>query len=110
MNYSLTVQHIELSQLDQQLLNEKLQRLRKLIDYPATIDVVIRHDTHHRQGHVVTCIINMHIDRHHLHIERAATTVQDALDEAITALREGLRKHHDKHTRQRWSIKRWLGW
>lgn len=101
MHYSLTLQHIELSELDRQQLDEKLARLDKLINFPATIALVVRHDTHHRQGDVVTCTITLGLDRHHLHTERTASSVQDAFDEAIGALKQELAKHHDKHKRQR---------
>ncbi len=109
MKYSLTAQHIELSSMDRQLLDEKLNRLQKLLDSPSKISVVIRHDTHHRQGKVVTCTLNIEIDRHHLYAERAAATVQDALDDTLKALKQELLKHHDKHRRQQWSTKRWPG-
>jgi ribosomal subunit interface protein len=101
MQYSLTTQHLELSELDRQQLDEKLARLDKFITTPATVALVVRRDTHHRQGNIVTCTITVDMDRHRIHTERTASSVQDTFDEAIGALKQELVKHHDKHKRQR---------
>lgn len=110
MKYSLTTQHLTLSSLDQQQLDEKLNRLQRFLLHPYTFAVVLRHDTHHRQGAVITCIFTVTMDGRRLHTERVAATVQDAVDAAIGALKKELTKQRDQHKRRRWSIKRWIGW
>jgi ribosomal subunit interface protein len=81
MKYSLSTQNIELTENDQQMLEEKLARLAKLLTPPFHPDIMIKHDRHHRSGDVISCRINVTQAGNVLHIERTGTSVQEALDE-----------------------------
>src|SRR3989344_9641588 len=96
MKYSLSTQNLELTEADQQLLEEKLDRLTKHLIPPFHPEIMIRHDRHHRSGQVISCRINVNQSGKVLHIEREGATVQEALDEALNALKGELTKEHDK--------------
>ncbi len=97
MKYSITTQHIELSEVDLSLLDKKLERMEKYLTPPFHTDVVLRHDTHHRTGITVTCIINIKQGKAVFHAERAGESVQEALDEVIGVLKKELQKKREKH-------------
>lgn len=96
MKYTLTLEHIEISDLDRQQLEEKLDRLYKHIVPPYGIDVLIAHDTHHTQGDVIRCRINIEQEGKVYHVERNENTVQDAIDSVIAALKSELLSSHDR--------------
>ncbi len=96
MKHSLTLEHIEVSDLDREQLETKLDRLYKHILPPYEIDVLIAHDTHHTQGDVIRCRINIEQKGKVYHVERNKDTVQDAIDSVITALRSELLSSHDR--------------
>jgi ribosomal subunit interface protein len=106
VKYSLNVEHIELTELDRRLLDEKLDRLEKYMQPPFTTDVRLVHDTHHEKGQVVTCTINIEQGSKVFHAERTGESIQDALDQAIDALSSELKKQHDKNIRERRTRKR----
>jgi ribosomal subunit interface protein len=101
MKYSLSTQNIELSEADQQLLEEKLGRLTKHLTPPFHPEVMVRHDRHHRSGPVISCRINVTQAGVVLHVEREGATVQEALDQAIDALKNEITKQRDKRRRRR---------
>ncbi len=96
MKHSLTLEHIEISESDKQLLDEKLNRLNKHLLPPYEIDVLIAHDTHHTQGDVVRCRINVEQSGKVYHAERNEGNVQDAIDETLAAIKSELVKEHDR--------------
>lgn len=96
MKHSLTLEHIEVSDLDKKQLEEKLDRLYKHMVPPYEIDVLIAHDTHHTQGNVIRCRINIEQEGKVYHVERNEDTVQDAIDEVIAALKSELVESHDR--------------
>jgi ribosomal subunit interface protein len=101
MKYSLSVKNLDLTENDQRMLEEKLNRLTKHLVPPFHPQVMIRHDRHHRSGTVIYCRINVTQFGVVLHIERAGSTVQEALDEVVLALKQELTKRRDKRRRRR---------
>ena len=106
MHYSLTTQHIDLSAEDTRQIEEKLARIQKYLIPPFHIDIVISHDTHHRQGMVILCRVNVHQGGKVIHAEREAASALTALDECLEALKQELKKARDKQRR----IGRWRDW
>ncbi len=96
MKHSLKLEHIEISDMDRQQLEEKLDRLYKHMVPPYEIDVLIAHDTHHTQGNVIRCRINIEQEGKVYHVERNEDTVQDAIDKVIAALKSELVESHDR--------------
>lgn len=101
MKYNLRTEHLELSDLDHEQIDEKLDRLQKHLEPPFVIDVTLQHDTHHRHGAVVTCTINVEHGKKVFHAERSDNTVQNALDEAVNTLQKELGRAHDKDKHKR---------
>lgn len=97
MKYSITTQHIELSEADLTLLDKKLERIKKYLTPPFNANVVLRHDTHHRTGITVTCTVNIKQGKTVFHAQRAGESIQEALDEVIDVLKRELLKNQDKH-------------
>jgi len=96
MQYSLSLQHLSMSEADEQLLNEKLDRLKKHLLPPYTVQIRFTRSTHHQKGDVVTCIVNIEQGGEVFHAEKDASTMQDALDEVVAALMNNLERAHDK--------------
>lgn len=106
MKYSLALKGIEISDVDRNLLEEKLNRLKKLVKPPFRADIVLSHDKRHRTGSVVKCTINFHYMGTIAHVERTADTAQDAIDECISALKNEIMKNKDKNMKKKWRV----GW
>ncbi|HLC49365.1 MAG TPA: HPF/RaiA family ribosome-associated protein [Candidatus Andersenbacteria bacterium] len=96
MKHSLRVEHIELSETDKEQLESKLGKLEKHLALPYVTDVTISHDTHHTHGNVVRCTIVIEQGKHLYRAERSAETVQNAIDESVSALQSELRSSHDR--------------
>lgn len=96
MKHSLTLEHIAVSDLDKEQLDAKLDRLYKHMVPPYEIDVLIAHDTHHTQGNVIRCRINIEQEGKVYHVERNEDTVQDAIDKVIAALKSELTASHNR--------------
>lgn len=96
MKHSLQLEHIEISEADHQQLEEKIDRLYKHLVPPYVIDVLIAHDTHHTQGNVIRCRINIEQEGKVYHVERSEDSVQDAIDSVIGALKSELLSSHDR--------------
>lgn len=106
MKYSLSLKGVEFSDVDHNLLEQKLNRLKKLVKPPFRADVVLSHDKRHRNGSVVKCTINFHHMGRIDHAERTADTAQDAIDESIGALKNEIMKKKKKNVRKKWRV----GW
>lgn len=100
MKYSLTAQHIELTEADVALLDKKLERMEKYLRPPFHTDVVLRHDTHHRTGDAVVCTINIEQGKTVWHAQRQGESIQEALDEVIAVLKRELIKNRDRRRRR----------
>ncbi len=96
MNYSLSSDHITIPETDKELIDKKLMKLEKLVNEPYMMTVRFRHDTHHKKGDVVTCLINIEQGRRVFHAERSEDSIQTSLDEVIDALKSELSKAHRK--------------
>lgn len=97
MQFNLSSKHIELTDTDKELMQEKLDRIEKHLVPPFTVDVMCSHSTHHNKGDdVVGCRINITQGKKVIHAEREADTVQDALDACIKALKRELIKLREK--------------
>ncbi|MBI4022298.1 MAG: ribosome-associated translation inhibitor RaiA [Candidatus Andersenbacteria bacterium] len=108
MHYSLTTQHIELSAADTRQIDEKLARIQKYLNPPFQIDIVLKHDTHHQQGMVISCRVNVQQGGKVIHAEREAASALTALDECVEALQQELKKAGEKQRRTR-SWRSWFG-
>jgi ribosomal subunit interface protein len=97
MNYTLHLQHAELSDFDKELLEKKLQRLQKHLTPPFGIHVTFERNMHHKGGDIMTCKLDVTLHSHTSHAERESDTIQNALDETIEAIDSELSKQHDKH-------------
>ena len=106
MKYSLSLKGIELSEVDRNLLEQKLNGLKKRVKPPFRADIVLSHDKRHRSGSVIKCTINFHNMGRIDHVERTADTTQDAIDECISALKNEIMKKKDKDARKKWRV----GW
>ncbi len=96
MKYSLSMEHLTVTETDQAMIDKKLTKLEKLVNEPYTMDLRLLHDTHHRNGQVVTCIINLEQGKRVFHAERSSQSIQTSLDEVITAIRHELQKAYKK--------------
>lgn len=96
MKHSLKLERIEISDMDRKQLEEKLDRLHKHLVSPYVIDVLIAHDSHHTQGDVNRCRINIEQEGKVYHAERSEGTVQDAIDSVIAVLKSELLSSHDR--------------
>jgi len=101
MKFNLSTEHITLGESDLQLIQEKLERLEKMLRPPFIVDVRLSHDMHHRQGQVVTCRINIKQGGEVFHAERAADTVQGVIDLTLGATKKELLKYQDKRKQGR---------
>ena len=106
MKYSLSLKGVEISDVDRNLLEQKLNRLKKRVKPPFRADIVLSHDKRHRTGSVVKCTINFHYMGTIAHVDRTADTAQDAIDESIRALKNEIMKKKDKNVKRKWRI----GW
>lgn len=96
MKHSLRTEHIELTEADKEKLEDCLNRLEKHIEPPFVTDVTISHDTHHTHGNVIRCVIMIEHGKKIYRAERSENTVQNAIDEAYSALKSELASDHDK--------------
>lgn len=108
MKYNLHTHHLDLTDLDYEQLEKKLDRLTKFLKTPYTTDVTFKRSTHHNKGQVINCKINISQGKKVVHADRQEGSVQDALDETIDALRHSLAKMHDKEKKKRFSIRNFL--
>lgn len=107
MRYSLTTQHIELSEEDTQQIEEKLSRLTKYTVPPFHVEIVVSHDTHHQLGAVTACRINLKQGGKVFHVERSARVALSAVDACVEALQQELKKAKYKRWRERRSWRSW---
>lgn len=84
---------------DQQLMDSKLNRIKKHLIPPYVADISCTHAQLKSSGETVTCTINIEQGKKVFHAERTADTLQNALDEAVQAISRELAKEHDKHKR-----------
>lgn len=98
MNYSLSSDHIQISEVDKELIGKKIDRLEKYISEPYVLDVRIKHDTHHKEGRVVSCTMNLENGGNVFHAERSEGSVQDAVDRCIEAIKQNAQKEHGKRS------------
>jgi ribosomal subunit interface protein len=96
MKHSLRLEHITLSDTDREQLEEKLNRLEKHVMMPYVTDVTISHDTHHTSGDVIRCTILIEQGKKVFRAERSNSTVQNAIDASIAALKSELLSSHDR--------------
>lgn len=96
MQYSLRTQHIEVTDLDRDQLDHKLDRIKKHLMPPFTIDISIERETLHSSGETVNVRINIEQGKRVFHADRSDATLQNALDAAIEAISAELKKEHDK--------------
>jgi ribosomal subunit interface protein len=101
MKYSLSTKNIELTEADQERLDEKLGRLSKYLIPPFHPQVLVQQERHHRSGATIRCRINIVQAGTVLHAERMGATVQEALDEVSAALKRELIKRRDKRRLRR---------
>lgn len=106
MKYSLTTEHLTLGDTDLDLIQKKMERLEKFLTPPFTASIVLRHDTHHRRGDVITCRINIENVGKVFFTKRMSDNVQNAIDEAVSVLKNKLSRHRDKLKKKRWWHKR----
>jgi len=102
MKYSLSTDHIQLNDADIKALEEKMERLEKWLKPPFTVDVSIKHDKHHRSGDVIGCRINVQQAGKVYYAERKNSTVKNAVDRSVAAIKKELNKDRDKKKRRRW--------
>ena len=96
MKHSLRTEHIELTDMDKEKLEDALNRLEKHVPMPYVTDVTISHDTHHTHGNVTRCVIIIEAGKKVYRVERSENTVKDAIDSAVSAIRSELASDHDK--------------
>lgn len=96
MKHSLRLEHITLTDLDTQHLEDKLNRIEKHLTAPYTVDVTLMHDTHHAKGNVVTCTIIIEQGKEVFRAERAEATAENAIDSCIAAIKSSLLSSHDR--------------
>lgn len=95
MKYNLT-SSIDLSDIERSAIDEKVDRLSRHVFPPFTMDMMFDRNKHHKSGDIITCKINIEMHGRVFHAEREAGSVQDALDEVISALKNELERDHDK--------------
>jgi len=96
MKYSFRSQHIEVTELDRQQMDNKLDRLKKHLSPPFVIDVNCIREHLRSAGEMVKCSITIEQGKKVFHADRTASSMQSALDEVIAALQKELAKKHDK--------------
>lgn len=96
MKHSLRLDHIEISEIDKEQLDSKLNRLEKHLLTPYVTDVTISHDTHHTKGNVVRCTIIIEQGKHLYRAERSESTIQNAIDASIAAIKSELLSAQDR--------------
>lgn len=98
IQYTLHTEHIDVTELDEKMLNKKIMVLEKHVKPPYLLGITLQRNTHHRQGRVITCSLNLELNHNQrvFHAERSANTIQDCLDLALSALEQELKKFHDK--------------
>ena len=101
MKYNLSKGDIEPTAQDMGLIEKKMERIGKLLDPHAVIDIRIARDTHHAKGEVIACILNARQGKDVLHAERQGENIQVAFDEALAALKQQLKKVRDKRANTR---------
>lgn len=101
MKFNLSTEHIKLGATDLQLIEEKMERLEKMLRAPFIVDVRLSHDKHHRQGQVVTCRFNIKQSGEVFHADRSSDTVQNAVDLTLAATKKELLKFQDKRKQSR---------
>ncbi|PIT97830.1 MAG: hypothetical protein COT71_04000 [Candidatus Andersenbacteria bacterium CG10_big_fil_rev_8_21_14_0_10_54_11] len=106
MRFSLTLQHLTLSDFDRAQLDSKFQRLEKHVVPPFKLDVVLCHAMHHQNGPVVVCRLNLTQGGIVFHADREAATALSAVDAGIEALYQELQKIKQKQRRWRRGWKR----
>lgn len=96
MLYNLRCVHVNLSDLEQDALDKKVNRLVRHLHPPYTINITLQHDTHHLKGDVVTCRMNVKQGRTIFHAERTGSTIADALDGSLDAIKSELERDRDR--------------
>jgi len=96
MQYSLRTQHLELTDLDRDQIDNKLNRIKKHLMPPFTMDISMIREQLKSNGETVNVRINIEQGKRVFHAERSDSTVQNALDAAIEAISAELKKEHDK--------------
>ena len=96
MKYSLRTEHIELTNQDREKLEDCLNRLEKHVEPPFVTDVTIIHDIHHVHGNVIRCIVMIEHGKKVYRAERSEDTVQNAIDAAVSAVKNELSDAHDR--------------
>lgn len=99
MKYSLRSHNLTLTDLDQEQMDKKLDRIKKHLMPPYVMDVSVTREVLKSEGESVTCIINVEQGKRVFHAERTENTLQNSLDEAIDAISNELKKEHDKKKR-----------
>jgi ribosome-associated translation inhibitor RaiA len=93
MRYILQTLNLALSDTDQKLLEKKIRTLYTLCRPPYKLKILLSRDTHHRQGDVITCIINIVFGKKNIHVTRQAATIQLVLDSSLAAARKSLLRY-----------------
>lgn len=106
MKHSLRTHNVTMTAIDQQQMDEKLERLHKHLQPPFTMDVVLDRKILKSQGNSITCTITIEHGKHVFHAQRISHTMQTALDQTIDALHQELKKEHDKHKRHGGGVQR----
>ena len=96
MKYSLALKNIEIEAKEMDVIDEKLDRLKKILKPPFVCDMVIERDKHHRSGDVVKCRLSLEQEGKVWHSERVANTVTSSVDKVVEVLRKDLRRNADK--------------
>ena len=99
MQYSLSLDTVQLTADDQARLDQKCNRLDKYLSGPFHLDIRFTQDTHHRHGLVMTCRLVLKHGGQVIQIERKGDVFQAAFDDAIQAMEQKLRRIHDKAIR-----------
>ncbi len=97
MNYTLYLHHVELSDFDKELVEKKLDRLKKHLTPPFSLHLTFDRNMHHKGGDVITCKLDVKHAAAGTHAERESDTVQNALDATIEATLQELGREHSKH-------------
>jgi ribosomal subunit interface protein len=96
MQYTLSLVHIDLSDADRQEMDEKLDRMKRHLVPPFTMDVRLTRSVHHKTGDVVNAHVTIQMGGHVFHTERSAGNVIGAIDDVVGALKNELEKAHNK--------------
>lgn len=102
MKYSLFTEHVTLGDTDLDLMEKRMDRLERFLTPPFQVSVVLRHDTHHRRGDVITCRINIENEGKVFYAKRVSGNIQNAVDETVSVLKKNLARHKDKLKKKRW--------